>query len=142
MKEEVLLKYFHNEISITELAADLKGAQRKTSYDVTSVFVDQIRTEGEFQVTRGHMLLLCNEALNGKLAVEDLNTIAFAVFTSEFFIHDEDDEIVSRVLFEWDNPEIGFPLTLDNLRKWKLLLESGEDTFDVTELKQKKKNNG
>ena len=142
MKEQVLLKYLQNEIPVAELAADLKGAQRKTSYDVTTVYVDQMKTEGEFQVTREHLLLLCNEAIDSKLAPEDLNTIAFTVFTSEFFTHDEDDEIADRVLFEWDNPEIGFPLTIENLKKWKLLLESGEDTFDVRELKQKRKNNG
>lgn len=142
MKEEVLLKYLQNEIPIAELATDLEGAQRKTSYDVTSVYVDPIKTESEFEVTREHLLLLCNEALNGKLAVEDLNTIAFAVLTSEFFTHDEDDEIVDRVLFEWVNPEIGFPLRLENLKKWKLLLVNGDDTFDLRELKQKKKNNG
>jgi hypothetical protein len=142
MKEQVLLKYLQNEISVAELAADLQGAQRKTSYDVTSVYVDPIKTEGEFQVTKAHLLLLCNDVINGKLTLKDLNTVAFVVFTSEFFTHDEDDEVVDRVLFEWDNPEIGFPLTIDNLTKWKHLLESGEDTFDYRELRQNKKNKG
>ena len=80
--------------------------------------------------------------LKGSMTVLIIASIAFAVFTSEYITHDEEDEVVDRVLFEWDNPEIGFPLTIDNLRKWKLLLESGEDTFDLSELKQNKKNNG
>jgi hypothetical protein len=93
MKEQVLLKYLQNEIPVAELAADLKGAQRKTSYDVTSVYVDQMKTAGEFQVTSEHLLLLCNEAIDGKLAPEDLSTIAFTVFTSDFFTHDEDEKM-------------------------------------------------
>jgi len=140
MKEQVLLDYLQHKISVDELAVDLKGAQEKTSHDVTSVYVDQIEKDVEFEVTREHLIRLCNEAISGKLALIDLNTIAFAVFISEHFTHDQDDEIVDRVLFDWDNPEIGFPLTLDNMKKWKLLLESGEDTFDSWELKEKRKN--
>jgi hypothetical protein len=88
------------------------------------------------------LLRLCSDALISKLAFEDLNTIAFALFTSEFFTHDEDDEVVDRVLFDWDNPEIGLPLTFSNMLNWKILLETGVDNFDTKELKQKKKDGG
>jgi hypothetical protein len=78
--------------------------------------------------------------LEGRLAVGNLNSIAFCLFISDFFTHDQNDEVLDRVLFDWDNPEIGFPLTLANIAKWKELLETGNDLFDIMELKQKKKN--
>lgn len=86
------------------------------------------------------MLRLCNECLNGKLSFKDLNAIAFAIFCSEHLSMDENDEMVNDVLFGWDNPEIEFPLTIENMKKWKLFLETGVNTFDYKELKQKKKN--
>jgi hypothetical protein len=140
MKEQVLLDYLKNKVSVELLAADLKGSQIKTGYDTTSVNIEDIKEEGEFNITKEHLIRLCNDALNGNLSFEDLNTIAFAVFASEFFCNDENDEIVDRVLFDWDNPEIGFSLTEDNMKKWKQLLETGVDGFDIRELKQKRKN--
>jgi hypothetical protein len=140
MKEQLLLDYFQNKASIELLIDDLKDSQQKTGYDTTTVYVTPIEGEGSFFVTKTHLLQLCNEAIIGKLSFENLNTIAFAVITSDFFETDENDEIINRVLFEWDNPEIGFALTIDNMKKWKELLESGMDSFNIKELKQKKKN--
>lgn len=83
---------------------------------------------------------LCNEGLNGNLTFEDLNIIAFALFTTEYLHREEEDLIMEDVLWAWDNPGIGFPMTYDNMKKWKTLLETGVDTFDHRELRQKKKN--
>ena len=140
MKEQVLADYLKNKVSVELLAADLKGSQIKTGYDTTSVNIEDIKEEGKFNITKEHLIRLCNDALNGNLSFEDLNTIAFAIFASDFFCKDENDEIVDRVLFDWDNPEIGFPLTETNMNKWKQLLETGVDGFDIRELKQKSKN--
>ena len=140
MKEQVLLEYFEDKVSVETLADDLKDSQRKTGFDTTSVYINPLEKEGSFIVTKTHLLQLCKEVIQGKLSFENLNTIAFAVITSEYFIYDENDEIVDRVLFEWDNPEIGFPLNIDNIKKWKDLLELGVDSFNPRELKQKKKN--
>ncbi|QEC68590.1 hypothetical protein FRZ67_15210 [Panacibacter ginsenosidivorans] len=136
MQEQVLLDYLQHKISVDELATNLKEAQQKTSYDTTSVYVDKIENDGEFKVKREHLLRLCNEVIDGRITLEDLNTIAFVILMSEYFTHDHDDEIADRVLFDWDNPEIGFPLSLDNMQKWKILLESDEDVFDSRELKE------
>ena len=137
-----MLDYLQYKISVDELTSDLRGAQQKTSHAVTSVYIEPIEKGGEFEVTREHLIRLCNEAISGRLPLEDLNTIAFAIFTSEYFTHNQDDEIADRVLFDWDNPGIGFPLTHDNMKKWKLLLENGEDTFDSRELKDGRRNKG
>jgi hypothetical protein len=141
MKELVLLDFLQNKVSVEILANDLKGSQERTSFDTTTMHIEDLKSEDSFEITKGHLLRLCNETLAGRLSTEDLNTIAYCVFTSEFFTHDQNDEILDRVLFDWDNPEIGFPLTLANMAKWKELLETGNDLFDINELKQQKKNN-
>lgn len=140
MKEQVLIAYLQNKIPEETLAADLKGSQKQTSHDVTTVYIDQLDEEIEFTIKREHLIRLCNEALNGNLTFEDLNTIAYALFTTEYLHRDEEDQIMEDVLFAWDNPEIGFPLTFENMKKWKTFLETSVDTFDFRELKQKKKN--
>ncbi len=90
-------------------------------------------------VTKVHLLRLCNETIRGHLSFENLNTLAFAIIMSESFIHEESDEITDSVLYDWDNPETGFPLNMENMRKWKDLLEHGVNRFDRRELKQNKK---
>jgi hypothetical protein len=140
MKEQVLVDYLQNRIPVEVLAEDLKGSQQRRGHDVTSVHIDQLQNETELLITRKHLIRLCDEALNGHLTFEDLNTIAFALFTTEHLHRDTADEILEDVLFAWDNPEIGFPLTTKNMKKWKLMLETGNDTFDIRELNRKRKN--
>jgi hypothetical protein len=140
MKEQVLIDYLQNKITVEILAADLKGSQKRTSHDVTRVYIDQLGEETKFIIKREHLIRLCNEALAGNLNFEDLNTIAFTLLTTEYIQREEADEIMEEVLIAWDSPEIGFPFTVENMKKWKILLETGVDTFDLSELKQKKKN--
>ena len=40
-----------------------------------------------------------------------------------------EDNIIATVIFDWDNPEINFPITIENLKKWKIYLEIGEYLF-------------
>ena len=138
MKEQVLLDFLQDKIPVGVLAADLEGSQKRASFDVTSVYIDHLEEETDFEINRQHLIKLCDEAIKGNLTFEDLNTIAFAIFTTERINRSENDKVMEDVLFAWDNPEIGFPLTLDNMKKWKILLETGVDTFDYNELKQKK----
>jgi hypothetical protein len=58
---------------------------------------------------------------------------------SDYFTWDkstEDGKIVGDTIHDWDGPEIGFPLTIENVRRWKKYLETGEYTFDKQELKR------
>jgi hypothetical protein len=137
MKEQVLIDYLQYKVPIEVLAADLKGSQRRTGFDVTTVDIEQLPCETQFIINREHLVRLCEEALKGNLAFQDLSTIAFALFATEYLHRDNSDKIVEDVLFAWDNPEIGFPLTIENMKKWKLLLETGVDTFDTRELNRK-----
>src|SRR5690554_4253656 len=65
--------------------------------------------------------------------------------TSEYFKWDdesEDGERISNVIFELDNPDIGYDLTIKNLKLWKEYLLTGKYRLDKNELKQKFRSKG
>jgi len=140
MKENLLRKYFEKEISIDELETDLIDSQTKTGFDSISIQIEQIKDSGEFQVLINNLILLCDNVINGELKLIDLNTIAFALITSEHFTWDSDSEFGNRietVIYDWDNSEIGFDLTIDNVKLWKEYLLTGNYKFDKELLKKK-----
>jgi hypothetical protein len=144
MTEQKLKDYFDNKVTSDELAIDLMDSQKRTSYDVTTVYVDKLE-EGEFEVTREHLIKLCDEVISGKLSTTDLNTISFALMASDYFTwdsHSTDGELISNVIFEWDSPEIGYDITNKNVRLWREYLLTGEYRLDKNELKQKFRSKG
>jgi len=92
MKEQVLIDYLQHKIPVEVLAENLKGSQKRTGYDVTSVCIDQLQIETQFLVKREHLIRLCDEAPNRNLAFEGLNTIAFALFATEHIHRDAGDD--------------------------------------------------
>jgi hypothetical protein len=144
MTEKTLRDYFDGEIDSDELSIDLKDSQKRTSYDVTTYYLDKLE-EGEFEVTREHLVKLCDEVISGKLSATDLNTIAFAIIASDYFTwdgHSIEGGRVANVIFEWENPEIGYDITVKNVRLWKEYLLTGEYRLDKNELKQKFRSKG
>jgi hypothetical protein len=144
MKETSLRSYFDDEIEIGTLAVDLSNSQEKTGFDTTEVHVDQIDADGKYELTRQHLLRLCDSCIDGSLTPEDLNTVAFALMISEYFTWENADPadyaIIERTLFDWDNPDISHPLTLDNFKRWREFLLTGEYNLGDNELKRKKRN--
>jgi hypothetical protein len=135
MTEQTLKDYFDAKVSIDTLSADLKDSQLQAGHDTTSVHITSFLDNEAYEVTRQHLLKLCNDTLRGLLTATDLNTVAFALIASNYFHWDsttKDGEIVADTLFDWDNPEINFPLTVDNLRLWKLYLETGEYKLNLS----------
>jgi hypothetical protein len=144
MTEQKLKDYFDNRITSDELSIDLKDSQKQTSYDVITVYVDNLN-EGEYEVTKEHLIKLCDEVVAGKLSTTDLNTIAFALISSDYFIwdnHSTEGERIDNVISEWDSPEIGFDLTIKNVQLWKEYLLTGVYRLDKNELKQKFRSKG
>jgi hypothetical protein len=142
MTEQKLKEYFEDKLTVEQLALDLKDSQQKTSFDVTAVYIDSL-TEGKFKINKNHIIKLLDDTISEKLLAEDLNTIAFALMTSDYFYWDnetEDEAKISNVIFELDNPEIGYDLTIENLKKWKEYLLTGKYNFDQQELKNKFRN--
>ncbi|MFD2246343.1 hypothetical protein [Pontibacter ruber] len=129
MKESVLRDFFENRILVKSLAENVKHTQRRATSDTTSVHVEQIKDGSTYQVRKEHLLSLCNEGLNGNLTFEDINSIALALVFSEYFVWDtktEEGQMIETVIYDWDSPEINFPLTLSNMKLWKQYLETGE----------------
>lgn len=144
MTEEKLRDYFDNRLTPQKLTSDLKDSQRRMSYDTTAVHIINIE-DGEFEVKKEHLIKLCDDVISGQLGLTDLNTIGFALIASDYFTWDSnkaDGELVSNVIFEWDNPEIGFDLTIKNVRLWKEYLLTGIYRLDKNELKQKFRSKG
>jgi hypothetical protein len=144
MTEEKLRDYFNNQLTPEELSLDLKDSQKRTSYDVTSVYINNIEY-GEFEIKKEHLVKLCEDVISGQLALTDLNTIGFALMASDYFTWDDNGtagEILSNVIFEWDSPEIGFDLTIKNVLLWKDYLLTGIYRLDKNELKQKFRSKG
>ena len=144
MKESILKKYFKNQISAELLAEDLKDSQQRTGYDTTSVTIESL-DNGEFEIENEHLIQLCEDYLNNQISSKDLNTIGFALMFSEFFHWDNDTksgELISQVISDWDNENIGYDINTKNVQLWKEYLETGNYCLDKNELKQKFRNKG
>lgn len=145
MTEQTLLNYFQNTATVDVLAEDLKGSQKKSSYDTTSVYVKTVDTDKGFNITKDHLIKSCDDVIRGKLTTTDLNTIAFAIISSDFFTwNNETDEatLIETVIHDWDNPEIGFDITVKNVGHWKEYLQTRNYNLDKEELKAKFRNDG
>ena len=144
MNESILRDFFLGTADIATLRGDLQGAVTQTSDDV---FRQHITTMGtEFDVTAAHLVSLCDAVLSGQLPAADLNVIAFCLVASDRFQWDTDTpkgNIIGETLFDWDSPEINYPLDFQTVAKFRHRLVTGEDTFtcaDIPKLHPKTRN--
>ncbi|MCB0481442.1 MAG: hypothetical protein KDC83_08405 [Flavobacteriales bacterium] len=135
MTEMNLKEYWEGSLSIKELVPLLRacrvlGKDSKVEFKVQMVDSDAPPLE----VTSKHLITLCKAALDGWLKPDDLNTISFILLFSEHYHwngNSNDGELVSTTVFDWDAPEVNFPLTNGNIKRWKSYLETGEyNLFD------------
>jgi len=130
MHEAVLRDYLAGTADIGTLRADLRGAVAQTSHDVFSQHV--VNMDTDFNVTPAHLIGLCDAVLAGHLPPADLSVIAFCLVASEHFRWDTDTpdgDIIGETLYDWDSPEINYPLNLQTIAKFRHRLVTGEDTF-------------
>lgn len=119
MNEQILHKYFNNQVTEKEF---LEG-----------LLVDSDDLNTDYTVTRADLIKLCDLVLEGKLDFNSLENIAFQLIGSDYFEWDSNEqngEIVSNTIFEWDNPEINYPLTKENIQLWKQYLLTGKYRVD------------
>lgn len=129
MKETILKEYFEETICAEVLNQDVDGSQVKTGLDTSRLDVEMIEDNKEFEITTKHLLQLAEDTMSNKIATQNLATIAFALEASDFFNWDndtDDGKKVARVLFEWDNEEINYPINIQNLKLWDKFLKTGE----------------
>lgn len=126
MTEPQIRDYLLGLIDVSELEnVDTVTTDKARPYWKVVDMVD----EGEFIIEPRHLVNICDEVLNRKLRLDTLDNFAFILIGSDYFTWDNktvDGERVGQVLFEWNNPTINYPLTLDNVRQWKTYLTTGQ----------------
>jgi hypothetical protein len=125
MHEEVLKRFFEGEVSAEKLARDIRGSV--THFDQVRSSVHIVDMASEYQVTRRAPILLCDSVLSGALSPELLATIGFALEASDKFLWDGDEhELAADVIADWSCPEVNYPLTVENIRRFKQWLTDAE----------------
>lgn len=140
MHESVLRDFLIGAAPAAALKKDLAGVVVQTSSDVFTQYVTPMKEE--LLITRDHALRLCDAVLDGSLAPEDLEPIAFCIITSDQFRFEDDTPYNERVLdtlHDWDSPEINYVLTHATVEKFKKRLFTGEDAFTRDDITQQKK---
>jgi hypothetical protein len=136
-----LRDYFLGDVGISALRADLKGAVTRTSHDVHRQTITDM--EAAFSLSSTHLVSLCDAVLADQLPPSDLSVIAFCLVASEHFQWDADTpegRLVEEMLYEWDSPEINYPLNLQTVAKFRRRLLTREDTFTRADIpKQQRK---
>lgn len=121
MREEILRRYFEEELPASELCKDLE-----TSKDAISAIESEIQIEdmgNTFPVLPGMLIRLCDDVLNGHFPAWCLEVIGFALMASDQFEWDGDEyEVMANVIADWSCPQINFPLTPENVRRFKAWL--------------------
>ena len=117
MREQKLCDFFEGRLSATELARDVKGST-STSGIVSKVSIEDMAES--FTVSSTMAVRLCDAVLNGELPAAELETIGFALLASDRFEWDGDeDEVLANVIGDWSAPEINYPLTIENVKKFR-----------------------
>lgn len=78
-------------------------------------------------VSRQYLIDLCNQFLHNEIGKKEIEEFAWQAITSDEL--DWDDDLISDILFEWDNESINFQINHHNIELWKKRLET-----DVNEL--------
>jgi len=131
MREAVLKEFFAGNVDAKALAGDLKGAMI-TSDGITKHPIEDM--VGTFQVQADHLTRLCDAVLRGDLKPIHLQAIGFCILASDNFEYDTDTvegDLVGETLSDWSVPQINYPLTRDNIRKFRERLVTGNDAFTI-----------
>ena len=116
MREIVLRDFFLGRTTALELGRDLLGSTKKVG--PISFVIEIEDMEDEFAVTREMLVSLCDTVLSGQLPPQDLSAIGFALLASDSFIWDAEN-VMGDIIHDWSCPEINYPLTLDNVERFK-----------------------
>ena len=128
MHEETLALFFESKISAKELAADLEGPDERLSAVATVTRIHDM--DRDFAVRRDMAIRLCDSVLNRELEAAALGTIGFALMASDRFTWDADD-ILGDIIAYWSCcPEINYPLTVENVRRFRAWL-SGDEQYSL-----------
>ena len=78
-------------------------------------------------IERKELIDLCDKFLNREITKSELKFYAFNAIMSDEFVWDDDDNVISETLFDWDNEIINFPINEVNMKLWKKRLVTDVD---------------
>lgn len=121
--------FFEGKIDAAALSTDLEN----TIVAEHDVFRYKIQDMEEFfQLRPEHLASLCDAVLADQIEPEHLETIAFCITASDAFMYDTntpDGDLVGEVCSDWSAPEINYPLTKENVKKFRERLTTAKNPF-------------
>jgi hypothetical protein len=78
-------------------------------------------------IERKELIELCDKFLNKQITKSELSFYAFETFMSEEIDWKDDDDEITKTIFEWGNESINFPINEVNMKLWKKRLETNID---------------
>ena len=134
MKAETLKEFFEDRVGASVLAEEADETIHDVRVEADDVLTDDLSTD--FVVEVKHLEALCDAVIRDDLQARHLEVIASVLVRSERFIWDPSTvagALVSRVIYAWEAPEINYVLSTGTVKKFDLLLRTGEDTFDASD---------
>jgi hypothetical protein len=112
MREETIKRFFLGEVDGNALAKEASASVIRPDKIASEIAIEDM--DGDFTLTRHHLLLLCEEGISGRIGENSLNAIAFSLIASDHFSWEEDD-LIAEVLHDWSCPEFNYPLNAKTL---------------------------
>jgi hypothetical protein len=81
----------------------------------------------EIKISCSDLIEKCDLYLKGEIEKLDLENYASDLIIGECDIYEWKDDIISDIIFQWDNQTLNFPINEINIRLWKHQLKTGED---------------
>jgi len=134
MHESILRDFFLGKADAKVLAKDIEGSRVITSspgvLPVTSRnhIVDM---DPDFEVSRAHLIAVCDAFLTGSLTAADVEFIGYALASSSKFTWDGDqDDTLASIINDWAAPEINYSLNAENIQRCRRWLQGTENHPD------------
>ena len=129
MREEVLKRFFLGEVNAKVLADDLAGSLVERR-DVTYYPIKDM--SDDFDVLPEHLVSVCDAVLSSVIEAKYLEAIGFCIVASDRFEYDTDTPeggLVGETVLDWSEPRVNYPLTIENIRKFRERLVMGGNPF-------------
>jgi hypothetical protein len=132
MREEILKQFFRGDVAADVLVADLDGSMFEGRDTFSHHIEDFEASEEEFEIHPEHLVSICDAVLDGVIEAKYLRIIGFCIVGSVSFLYDtdtRDGELVGETVLDWSAPEANYPLTIENVRKFRERLITGDNPF-------------
>jgi len=131
MREEILKQFFTGDADAKVLARDLVGSLITKGNVAKHPIEDMTET---FQVLPEHLIRLCDAVLAGEINPKYLRAVGFCILASDNFEYDTDTpegDLIGETVLDWSAPMVHYPLTQQNVEKFRHRLVTGEDRFTI-----------